>query len=373
MALSKRKCTRQWRCASIAGCTALFLFFGATLFAQPSGRAVSGLRRSILRNGPLWVSQAAWDSREERLIVPDPGSARIAVYDRAGQLVRRIARPGLGPLEFEKPNLSFRIGQRFLVGASPYRWIWLNDHLEPESGWDLEWEEREGAYARLAPYDVVVGERELVAVGAVQRHDGEWSEWGVFAVPLHKPSAVRQVATVGKDADERGFYLSPPSNLAVCGGRAYLLRTGPNLFIEEITSHRRLNSFPAAFRARPPLPPVAMETYVSRQAALRHIASADGLFSSDDRWLLLLAHRARPAGGVQWLVYPIDAKNDELAAPVELPTSAADIVFVPGRLRWAVFEKGPLRELGVQPLTALLTFDRPPFGGTKRTGSKSSR
>jgi hypothetical protein len=58
-------------------------------------------------------------------------------------------------------------------------------------------------------------------------------------------------------------------------------------------------------------------------------------------------------------VYPVDTSRDVLGKPIELPTSAGEIVFVPGRKRWAVLEKGAMKYVGVQPLTRLISFPRP--------------
>lgn len=311
--------------------------------------------------GPIWLSQAAWDGDEERLVLADPGSARIYIYDRFGRLQRRIARPGRGPLEFEKPNLPFRIGNRYLIAASPYRWIWLDEEFEPSSGWALEWEEQENReYARLAPYEVATDGKNLYSIGAVQRHDGQWSDWGVFAVPLNGPRAFRQLARIAKDDEERGYYLAPASNLAACGERVYLLRMAVTVSIEQLGHPARsLASFPPEFRRRPSVPPLTIDSLPARQAALRQTAVAEGLFCSDGQWLLLLAHRPRAQGGTEWLIYPIDPSRDAIGDPIELPTRAAEIVFVPGRKRWAVLEKSPMKRTGVQPVTRMVTFNRP--------------
>jgi hypothetical protein len=95
-----------------------------------------------------------------------------------------------------------------------------------------------------------------------------------------------------------------------------------------------------------------------RRAALRNSTVASGLFCGADR-LLLLAHKPRAGGGQQWLVYPIDPLRDVMDAPVELPTTADEIVFVPGRKRWAVLEKGLMKYVTVQPLTRMISFPRP--------------
>ena len=55
----------------------------------------------------------------------------------------------------------------------------------------LEWDEHPNpTYAALAPYDVAIGAKDLYAIGAIQKQDGTWSDWGVFEVPQWPHGAV---------------------------------------------------------------------------------------------------------------------------------------------------------------------------------------
>ena len=86
---------------------------------------------------------------------------------------------------------------------------------------------------------------------------------------------------------------------------------------------------------------------------------ADSLVCQEDGTLLVLAHRPSTPQGIEWLVYPIDPVADQLGQPISLPTTATDIVFVPGKERWAVLEKSKFRQTGLQPLARLLVFPNP--------------
>jgi hypothetical protein len=112
---------------------------------------------------------------------------------------------------------------------------------------------------------------------------------------------------------------------------------------------------------------------VPERAAAKSVARiAEGLFCLEDRWLLLLAHQPRADGGNQWLVYPVDPIADGLGEAIELPTRAAEIVFVAGQKRWAVLEKGPMRQVGDQPLTRVMTFPRPELTFPHRYSQRSA-
>lgn len=329
--------------------------------AQAAAQSARGAVSAQIDPGPIWVSRAIFDQSEEQLIVPDPGTGRIYVLDLNGRIVRRIANPGRGDLEFEKPNLPFLIGDKFLIAASPYRWIWLNAALEPVSGWSLEWDEHlNPAYAALAPYDVAIGAKDLYAIGAIQKQDGTWSDWGVFEVPLNGHTA-RQLEPISKDFAERSFYLNPPSNLAACGSSVYLLKMSETISVEQVApTARAVGSLPPEFRKRPVLPAFERDSLPLRKMAVRHAAMAEGLYCTDESHLLLLAHRPREGEGVQWLVYPIDVRKNQVGAPVELPTNAGEVVFVPGKKKWVVLEKGEMKRVGIQPLTRIVVLPAPP-------------
>ncbi|MEO6260335.1 MAG: hypothetical protein ABIP63_08270 [Thermoanaerobaculia bacterium] len=350
---------RRWIGFSAA---VLFGLFGLLSLPSPASAQTRPGRMVVAtaEAGPIWASQATFDRSEERIVIADPGSGRVYVYASNGRILRRIASPGRGVLEFEKPNLPFLVGERFLIAASPYRWVWFSASLEPLSGWSLEWEEREnGRDAALAPYEVAVSETALYAIGAVQSQKGDWSDWGVFEVPLNG-HALRQLSTIDKDAEERSFYQTPPSNLAACGANVFLLTMGERVSIEQVApASHTLRSVPAEFRNRPSMPALTRESLPLRKAAQRNVAAAEGLFCRGNNQLLLLTHRPRKTEGVQWLVYPIDASKDVLGAAVELPTFAAEIIFVPGVKKWAILEKGEMKRVGIQPLTRIITFPAP--------------
>lgn len=348
---------RLWHTVALVGLLAVSVPAGA---AGAAATAVKNPSIATIEAGPVWVSLAAWDPGEERLVIADPGSGRIYVYDTNGRQQRGISNPGRGALEFTKPNYAQRIGNRYLIATSVYRWIWFDQNLAARSVWQLDWERGEGPHSRLASSEFAVSDTHLYTIGALQGFNGQWSAKAVFAVSLDR-RAVKQVARIAKDPEELSYYSEPPFNIAVCGGKPWLLQMAPTVSIVEARDGgQRLKSFPDEFRRRPSIPLLVDASSVrSRHAALRNNAVAEGLFCADDRTLLLLARRPRREGGLQWLVYPIDPARDTLGTPVELPTNAGEIVFVPGRKRWAVLEKGTMKYVGVQPLTRMITFAAP--------------
>lgn len=310
--------------------------------------------------GPVWVSQATWDPAEERVVIADPGSGRIYVYDTAGKIQRRIVNPGQGDLELTTPNYAVLVGRRYAIATSSLRWIWFNEDLVAQSAWELDWEQGEGRYSRLDVSEFAFGDTHLYAIGNVMAFDGTWGGKSVFAVSL-EDRAVQQTIGIGNDRAEISYYNEPPFNLTVCGNTPWFLRMASTVSIVEArTGGKRLRSFPEEFRKRPSIPTlVDAQSVASRHAALRSNPVAEGLFCAGGGTLLLLARRPRAKAGLQWLVYPVDPARDVIGKPVELPTSAGEIVFVPGRKRWAVLEKGAMKYVGVQPLTRLISFPRP--------------
>jgi hypothetical protein len=326
---------------------------------------------AAIQPGPVWVSRATWDPAEESVIVADPGSGRIYVYDAKGTVLRSIADPGRGAGEFTKPNYATLVGNRYAIATSMYGWIWFDRNLAVESAWDLDFERGEHKYSRLASSEFDFTATHLYTIGAVQGFDEKWTDKAVFAVSLSDRS-IQQVGRISKDPDELSYYSEPPFNLSACAGKAWLLQMSAAVSIVEARDGgKKLQSFPDEFRRRPAIPRLVDANSVrSRHVALRNAPVAEGLFCADDRMLLLLARRPRAEGGLQWLVYPIDPLRDVLARPIELPTTAGEIVFVPGRKRWAVLEKGAMKYVGVQPLARIISFPRPALSATTERAAK---
>lgn len=321
--------------------------------------------------GPVWVAQATWDLKERNLVAADPVAGKIFVFDRSGKIVRSLERPGDDRLDFARPAYPFLVGDRYLVGSHLTHWVWLNERFAPVDSMLLESEEPEGAgYRELSLWSFDAGATRFAGVGEVQSHDRMWSETVMFAVPYQHPGQLENLGLVKADSEEAAAYHSGPSKVAVCGDQVYLLRMSERLAIERFGSARGdLKSFPEAFRRRLALPKVSCSepgSVPERHAASAVASLAEGLSCLDDRWLLLLAHQPRADGGTQWLVYPIDPVADVLGEAIELPSRAAEILFVAGKKRWAVVEKGSMREVGNQPLTRELTFPRPAFSFPQR-------
>lgn len=340
------------------------LVWGAVPSANAAGSANIALSTEhVLEPGPLWVARAAWTAAEDHIVVADPESAVVYFYDLGGRIVRRLVRPGQGRLEFRKPAYPFLVGGRLLVGSHFYHWVWLGDDLQPVDAFRLEWASAEQSpYARLFLHSFDAGGTRFVGVGAAQTHAGEWSETAVWAAPYaRKQEPVVNLGTLEVDPEESAALHAPPSEVAACGEEVYVLRVRKRLSIEAFGRERRtLAAFPSTYAVRPDLPPMEQRDHVAaRAAAARTSRMTDGLFCVDDRTLLLLAHDPQPDGSIRWHVFPIDPVADSMGDPIELPTHAAEIVFVPGSKRWAVLEKGPMKQVGLQPLVRMVVFDAP--------------
>lgn len=323
--------------------------------------------------GPVWVAQATWDLRERHLVAADPVAGAVFVFDREGRIVRRLVRPGQGPLDLPRPVYPFVVGDRFLIAANFYRWVWLDKDFIPVDSMLLKWEDpKDAEYRQLFLFAFDAGVTRFMGVGQVQSHDLTWSGTAMFAVPFNNPGQLENLGSIEADSDESAAYHSYPSKVAACGDEVYLLRMAARLEIERFgdspgISPGTLKSFPEAFRQRPVLPMLFCGPSLPEREAAKAVARiAEGLLCLEDRWLLLLAHQPRADGGTQWLVYPVDPVADALGEAIELPTRAAEIVFVAGKKRWAVLEKSPmrqvgdqLRQVGDQPLTRVITFPRP--------------
>ncbi|MDI9630830.1 MAG: hypothetical protein QM311_05155 [Acidobacteriota bacterium] len=362
----------RWRrrAAWLAGAVGLAALVLGVLACGPARSAPKVVPRQVER-GPLWVVQAAWDTAEKRLLLADPGSETLYQIDRTGSIVRRLRHLEGQPLELREPFFAFRVDKRYLVRADPYRYLWLDQALRVRAALPLSWEEAENPeYSDLAYAQMAAGSTRFFGIGQIRTQTGEWLKWEAFALEYENPRGIERFGPVTPDVVEVSFLTSDPSKLAACGDEAYFLRMTPELRIERLgRPDRPLTGFPEEFRQRPELstllgdPDAAADWF----RELRSVRLADGLFCVEEGGpLLLLAHVPRKEGGVDWYVYPIDIRGDRLLPRIELPTKAGDILFVPGRRVWAVFDKGEIVAHANQPLTTLRTFPAPSFAGLER-------
>jgi hypothetical protein len=163
------------------------------------------------------------------------------------------------------------------------------------------------------------------------------------------------------DPVARRFLQTAYPMLASVRNRGYLLVMVEKPYVLELgVEPRPLTAFPPGLQKRPALPQLKAETAEQLYDLLARSETVTSILGWEDH-LFLLSRKPLPGGKQwQWLLWSFDPFNDAVDThPSFLPTTVEHIIVVPGHKQWAIIEKGHVKKLGQQPVTAVVFFDPP--------------
>ena len=366
--------TIRRRCLSAVA--ALALLTGCSAQHAPQPPLVDACVRVDLEPSPLWTASAAWDADEEHLLVYDPGTSSLAVYNAFdGSLERRVDDGPIAELNPSTPIRIHRTADGFVVGDRE-RLLWLGEDLRPTR--------------KLIPFEA------LAATGA---HDGGYSdfafrgngepddEWLLYADYL-----------TGEDSWHRGFFrarlsstkAAPPllapvlelaldetdmANYYIYHQRPYISRLGDRFYVLRYTDPARIHRVRrGGLEVLPEIPDPdfdAVALYaahgrlfllMSRYEETDEVAD-DGIQDAE-----LLEESVRNAR-VQsekirrsvirprtWILVELDPKSGAEKRRFLLPTTAQRLQAVPGARHWALIEETGAPNMGEADRTRLFVM-----------------
>jgi hypothetical protein len=304
----------------------------------------------------------------ETLVVTDVGAGLLRVYDRQGRPLRTLARPGDGPLEYNRPSQIWPLAGATLIGNS-VRFLWLDEALVPVRSYDLEAVPVAPGGTVRALFEWAASEHRVYGAGDVLLPDGSWKR-GLLAMDLGDATAFRFVREItSENRQEFDHYLMGYPLVTVLGGDGYFLTLSyppAILATHEGEPVRRLRAFPPGFSSVPALPlHGGVASAEVRYQAYEHARLPVGIYGWADR-IYVLTREPLPAsggGGTRWSLTRIDPGSDRIEGSVVLPSRAAHVTVIPGPDRWAVLEKGRVERYGVEPIPSMLLVPAAWIGG----------
>lgn len=308
---------------------------------------------------PVWAFHGAWLDDARRMVLTDVGAGVLRQYDRDGGAVGTVARPGQGPLDFNRPSAiwSLRSGPLLKDGS---RFLWLDEGLAPVRSHDMDdVPVAPGGTVRVL-FESAAAKERIFGIGEALLPDETWRS-GFFSLPVEDSASYELVRELPlRDRQEFDHYLMGDSHVAVLGGVGYFLAMDDRPFLLEARpgkEPRRLEAFPDGFEERPELPLHSGMTGAEVRYRAYELARLPvGLYGQGDR-LYVLTREPNPeadGGGTRWTLTRIDPDADRVEGSVVLPTRAAHLTLIPGPERWAVLEKGRVERYGVQPIPSML-------------------
>lgn len=341
----------------------------------------SGCFRVPLEASPAWVNSLAWDAEERRVLMADPLSNTLKIYDEAGHLVRRLHNPVLRPsgTSLELTNLDSVADGSFLLklrGTEFVEFDLEDGGIVASRSFELRSSTEPGTSGLVrAIYLWEEGAGSLVAYGSVADPESDRGfQMGFFTVPLDKDGVVSSFLPF----DHEKYYSIGLDYLAVVGQHAYVLamEKSPEIWRLPLSGAgevEKLAVFPADFSPRPDL-----ETEVTGPASVRpvfseieHLRFPVGMYSQGDH-LYLLVREPTGSGNASssWSVFKIfvgasEGREAEVVGRFRVPVSPAtkhvDMLWTDEQI--FVLEKGPVvDELGRQPTPSMLRLPVAWFG-----------
>ncbi len=300
-------------------------------------------RRAALEDPPSWSWSGAWSHDGTRLVLVDVADGGLKVYDRRGELLETIRRPGTGVLDFTRPNSIVALDDGYWLKDGSSHFVRLDPDLTPRDGVDT---------ASIAPgpmgiprafFNWTATSEHLYALGDVLLSEEEraW-ESGWLELDLQAPRRARIFRPApSEDALHRLYRLGYPYATAD-GDRIYflLMETDGVGILQVAPRIRRLRAFPEGFDSLPRPPSSRGGRHTARvYALLQQARYPAGLYAWGER-LFVLTRSPREEGGTRWTLHVVDPERDEVTRTLTLPTDAAHLSLVPGPRSWALLEKG---------------------------------
>lgn len=328
-------------------------------FITPVG--LSGERLDLPQSRrPSWAYYGTWDISESAIILPDTKRKSVFHYSLGTNIAREVTASNLANGNaFQLGKIALSLGTSYVVENGDGHLLWLDANFTIKKEINLIGKTTAQNNKIGSVFDWVEAGNEIAILGDIETN-GKWVS-GISIVPKTAGAYVNLVATMDTHSKSRNYTRLSYPVLAAAGNKIYILLAEGTPGIYEVTGKglRRISCFPIGFNVFPEIGNVITEkTIAAIHSRLRNTSMPVALYGFGEK-LFLLLHRPSTPGHI-WSLVQIDPVAEKLIAEKILPTSAADIVLIPGRSRWAIVQKDPVLGLGDQPVHSIVFFSLKP-------------
>jgi len=323
--------------------------------AVGSAADVAICSRAAFETPPSSIAGAIWLQDESGLVLLNNGTRSLDVYDQHGKRTRRVSWPGRGPMDFNVPLGIASTGSGYLVNDENHHFVWLDQDFHPTASFDLQDGRPDGADEMwLDGQSIVVGKE---AVGLLSRNSKSGVDFGFFRVALEKGGSPQLLQAIPVPGDREGHtgsrwrfraYQTVYRYIARVEDRIYWLRLdeGLKLHLVELKGNGSPidieGAVPKAYSQWPRSLPeeVGIQDVPGILKKLEGSPMISEILSDGER-LYLLGHEPG-AQGVRWTLFGLDRTARHIEFQKDVPTSAPDVLLIPGRRQVAVLELGAI-------------------------------
>ena len=320
--------------------------------------------RTNLIPRPAWVTTGAWSGTTSVLVV-DAIRNLFLRYGTDGQLLEVKEKfsthtspdQDTQPLRVRAAPSGFPVLQ---LGVGTL--LWLDNNANPVR--EVELIGRRGAQGILRSiFDwTVVNDDMILAIGGILHPNGTWTT-GLVQVPVGNSKKFEVIKEWPAYDPTDILYRMGQPYLASVDGKGYFLQIGERLSLYEVlmfaksSTLRLITNVPGSvmLSAREKL--LSLQTPEESVALHRLVDRLDipaGMYAADG-FIFLLKHRTDiGTGDTSWWFEKIDPRQGHFLESVALPSSAHQLMVIPGASQWAIIEKGPVSGLGQQEISSIV-------------------
>ena len=356
---------------------------GPSALAQGEGAEVSALPSCPplrIENPLSSLTSAAW--RADRLLLVDAPSRRLVqleLDDRArlrpieagiNQTLStiqpvRIRSQGGGNSSSEGFIIELEARHSFMALDRRLRFRDIRALWEAGSpGGGRDGGREEGGREVAALWDWVVAGNDIVGYADIAVHgrggeeDVTWKT-GFVRFPTGTPAAARVLGEMRAYPDQmRSFYRLSYPLVANLGNRAFAFFFDDTMEIVALDGMRRLKSLPEHLMHKlPPLLPelLTADNFHWVMEQVEQSSMPAGLHGWGGH--LFVLSRSSSDGQTSWFITKIAPDSDKLLWTKKIPSTANHMTVVPGPVRWAFLERGPVTSDLEQQTTAVRLID----------------
>ncbi len=315
---------------------------------------------------PTFAFSACW-SRGGEVVMPALKEGVVFIVDPAEGTVDRLAHPGRGAEEFNRPARIACSDSGIVLGDGAFHLVWLDSSLEPTDGIFLP-----GNPGSPEPNVPLRDDLGYIGVYDLVWHEGALHVGGTFRLEeeLYKGVGRLSRRPLGVDLlhdhyhdnprwhDFSGYLNFSLRTLASVGERLYYLHFDGKPILLDVTSGEPVE-LPEPLRAALPSVRALSHAPMSERTALlfsrvREFRLPVGIWGWRGSLYLLSWKPRDEREEITWELWR--RHGDAWRGPWKVPIEAPDLVVAPGPETWAFVIKGVRAELGKQEVSAVETI-----------------
>ncbi len=294
---------------------------------------------------PQWAFSGAWLERDGVVLLVDlPTQSLFHVSLREAMLRQVRAFDSSSDKPYLPRSVARQSGGGFLLQTVDSQFVWIDNHYRRTKKLSLNGYGNPAQGLINGIWNWCQSGTKVVALADIQRGDSWFS--GLVRIDPAVKTQFELIQPMALESQNRQYARLGLQLLACTTRSAYALLIDPQPGVYKLVRQiRRLRDFPDGFNTPPSFerdfpPTESIEQIYQR---FEQAPTPVQLMSDSNSLYVLLRSPRKGEPGPVWHVAKISLLTETVSQPVELRTSASDLLLFPGDSSWALVEKGPVK------------------------------